>query len=133
MNKRRGSPNPSQADKKAVIEERDGGLCVLNLDGCQGAATITDHRANRQAGGSRLLNDPCVLVGACVPCNGRKEDSKGDERADLQRRGLIVLPDSTHEKTLARCKVTPVEYPDGELYILVDAHNRVPYKDWTPF
>jgi 5-methylcytosine-specific restriction endonuclease McrA len=132
MNKRRGSPNPSPADKKAVIE-RDNSLCVLNLENCQGTAVITDHRANRQAGGSRLLNDPCVLVGACVRCNGRKEDSTGQEREELIRRGLIVLPASTHEKTLARCKVTPVEYPDGEKYILADAHTRIPYEDWVPF
>ncbi|GAA5198699.1 hypothetical protein [Microbacterium jejuense] len=123
MNKRRGSPNPSVQVKRAVIR-RDGGFCVLRLPGCLGEAQTTDHRANRQAGGSRLLNDPAVLIGACTICNGNKESTTGEVRAELIRRGLIVLPASTHEKTLARVKDTPVIYPDGSTWLLIDASTR---------
>jgi 5-methylcytosine-specific restriction endonuclease McrA len=132
VNKRRGSPHPTIQTKKAVIR-RDGGLCVLRLPDCTGEAQTADHRANRQAGGSRLLNDPAVLVGACALCNGRKEDSTGDEREELIRRGLIVLPAATHEKTLARCKITPVEFPGGEKFYLIDEDTRVHERDFVPF
>ncbi len=123
MNKRRGSPHPPRPVKDAVIE-RDGGICVLALAGCTRGAVTTDHRANRQSGGSRVLNDPANLLGSCIHCNGMKADASGDEREDLERRGINVLPHATNDKTLTRAKNTPVQYPDGLWYRLIDAHTR---------
>lgn len=123
MNKRKGSNHPTVAVKRTVIH-RDDGLCVLSLEHCTGQAETTDHRANRQAGGSRVLNDGANLLGACVRCNGDKADASGEVREELERRGINVLPASTHEKTLARAKETPVQYPDGRWYRLIDANTR---------
>lgn len=128
MNKRKGSNHPTVKDKRAVIH-RDGGLCVLNLARCTGNAETTDHRANRQAGGSRVLNDGANLLGSCVRCNGDKADASGDVREDLESRGINILPDSTHAKTLIRAKNTPVQYPDGRWYRLIDEHTRAEWKD----
>ena len=124
--KRQGSPNPSPHVKRAVIR-RDNGLCVLRLDGCTGEAQTTDHRANRGSGGSRILNDPANLIGACTSCNGLKADSSGYVRIGLIRRGILVIPSSTHEKTLTRAKETPVIYPDGVSYRLIDTSTREPW------
>lgn len=128
MNKRKGSNHPTVKTKTSVIH-RDGGRCVLNLARCTGQAETTDHRANRQAGGSRVLNDPANLLGACVRCNGDKADASGEVREDLERRGINILPASTHEKTLERAKATPVQYPDGRWYQLVDENTRIEWKD----
>lgn len=121
---RRGLSYPTTAVKHAVIE-RDGGFCLLALPGCLGEAQTTDHRANRQAGGSRLLNDPVNLVAACTICNGRKADARAIVLNELESRGLYIRPDSTHAKTLERVRLAPVQYLDGEWYLLVDEHTRV--------
>lgn len=123
MNKRKGSNHPTVKVKTSVIL-RDGGRCVLSLAKCTGQAQTTDHRANRQAGGSRVLNDPANLLGTCVQCNGDKADASGEVREDLERRGINILPSSTHEKTLNRAKSTPVQYPDGTWYQLIDENSR---------
>lgn len=123
MNKRRGSNHPTVKTKTSVIL-RDGGRCVLNLARCTGLAQTTDHRANRQAGGSRVLNGPANLLGACVRCNGDKADASGEVREDLERRGINILPASTHQKTLERVTATPVQYPDGRWYQLIDENTR---------
>ena len=133
MNKRKGSPNPSQAEKQRVYV-RDNGQCILQLDdGCTGRSECTDHRAGRGSGGSRVLNHGANLIGACRHCNGAKENATDEARDELIRRGVRVIQDSTNEKTLARAKATPVIYPDGEEYILIDSSTRVLRKDWTPF
>lgn len=103
----------------AVVLERDGGRCVLELDGCTGQATTADHRANRGSGGSNILNHPSALVAACWSCNGAKEDAHGHDRRSLVDRGLRVSKDSTNQKTLTRCIITPVSYPDGGLFFLL--------------
>lgn len=103
--------------KQAVID-RDGGFCLLVLECCTGEAQTTDHRANRGMGGAGdRLDDPVNLVAACTLCNGAKAD--GRQRDSLTRRGLLVLPSSTHEKTLARVRSTPVEYPKGQSFLLL--------------
>jgi 5-methylcytosine-specific restriction endonuclease McrA len=123
VNKRTGQNHPPVSMKAAVIT-RDGGLCVIALPGCRGEAQTTDHRANRQAGGSRILNDPVNLIGACVYCNDAKARAHGAVREELERRGINVLPSSTHAKTLERARETLVEYPDGLTYRLVDERTR---------
>jgi 5-methylcytosine-specific restriction endonuclease McrA len=123
VNKRTGQNHPPVSTKAAVIT-RDGGLCVLALPGCTGEAQTTDHRANRGAGGSRVLNDPVNLVGACVLCNGAKATASGEAREELIRRGITVIPAATHAKTLERARDLPVEYPDGLTYKLIDEHTR---------
>ena len=132
MNKRKASPHPSPAVKRAVID-RDGGFCLLALPGCEGEASITHHRANRGAGGSRILNHPGNLVAACPPCNGAAEDAHAIVRMDLIERGLRVEKAATNEATLTRALATPVEALDGEFYFLVDEHTRTHHYDWVPF
>lgn len=108
----------------ALVIQRDGGLCMLRTSGdCLGEATCADHRANRGSGGAgQRLNKPSCLVAACGICNGAKAD--GAQRDELLRRGVSVLPDSTHEKTAARCLATPVEDLDGVLWWLDDEGGR---------
>tara|TARA_R100000365_G_C2747600_1_gene77697 strand:- start:3389 stop:3733 length:345 start_codon:yes stop_codon:yes gene_type:complete len=109
--------------KDAVIE-RDGGACVIALPCCEGVATTTDHRVNRGSGGSRVLNHPGNLIGACSLCNDAKAWASGEVKAELERRGVIVLPAATHEKSLERALATPVEFPDGSRWRLVDERVR---------
>ena len=111
--------------KKRVIV-RDGGLCQLMLPGCTGEAQTADHRANRGAGGSTVLDHPSNLVAACSLCNGAKETVGEGARRWLVRRGLRVVPDSTHEKTAARAAQTLVKGRDDRWYLLVDADTRIP-------
>lgn len=125
MNKRRGVNHPPRVVKDAVIE-RDGGFCLLALNRCEGEATTTDHRANRQAGGSRLLNHPGVLVAACSPCNGDKADAHAIVLFDLELRGLYVRPAATHAKTLDRVLSTPVQDLAGDWWMLLSSKDRRP-------
>lgn len=113
----------SVAMKKLVIE-RDGGFCLLALPGCAGEAQTTDHRANRGAGGSAVLDHPSNLVAACTLCNGAKADAGALTLLELEERGLWVRKDSTNTKTLQRSRETPVEYLDGERFYLVSATER---------
>ena len=108
----------------ALVLDRDGGLCVLRISpDCLGDASCADHRANRGSGGAgQRLNVPSCLVAACGVCNGAKAD--GVAREELLRRGVSLLPDSTHRKTALRALVTPVEYPDGREYYLLDDGTR---------
>ena len=118
-------PNPKRS-VKSLVYERDGNRCVINGPRCTGVATCTDHRAGRGAGGSRELNTAACLVAACELCNGFKEDATGYQRDALEARGLRVLKAATNEKTAARCRETPVLYPDGQLYRLDDDGRRTP-------
>lgn len=107
----------------AAVLERDRGLCVLRIsDSCLGDASVADHRANRQSGGAKsgVLDRMSNLVAACGICNGLKETVSGEVRDELVRRGLRLLSDSTHVKTALRALVTPVEYPDGRRFYLLD-------------
>lgn len=107
----------------AAVLERDRGLCVLRISpACLGEASVADHRANRGHGGAKsgVLDRLSNLVGACGFCNGAKENAEGAARDELVRRGLRLLTDSTHAKTALRALVTPVEYPDGRLFYLLD-------------
>ena len=110
----------------AAVLTRDGGLCVLRLDGCLGEATVADHRANRGHGGAKsgVLDRLSNLLAACGLCNGLKEDAEGDLRAVLEARGVRLRSDSTHAKTALRALVMPVEYPDGRRYYLDDLGGR---------
>lgn len=121
---RRGPSHPPVDVKHAVIR-RDGGFCLLALPGCTGEAQTTDHRANRGIGGSRVLNHPVNLVAACTLCNGAKADGRSQTLNGLADRGLYIVPAATHAKTLERARMSPVEYLDGEWYLLVDEHTRV--------
>lgn len=112
------------ADKTAVID-RDGGFCLLMLRNCTGEAQTADHRANRgQGGAGDVLDGGENLIAACSICNGDKETVTGIVRLDLIERGLRVIPDSTHRKTLARVQNTPVQGIDGEWWMLIDLRTR---------
>lgn len=114
-------------DLKRRVIELHGGFCLLALVGCLGEAQTTDHRANRQAGGSRLLNDPVNLIPACTICNGAKADAHAITLFDLEDRGLYVRAGATHAKTLAKVRLTPITDLDGERYYLwseQDDHGR---------
>lgn len=112
------------AQKRRVIE-RDGGFCLLATHVCTGEAQTTDHRANRGNGGAGdRLDHPANLIAACSLCNGEKAKAHGQLRLDLIDRGLIVIPDSTHEKTLRRAMETPIMTLDGRLFLLTGYDTR---------
>lgn len=109
---------------------RDGFFCLLALPGCQGEATTLDHRANRGAGGSAVLNHPACLVAACWACNGAKADAPSLVLLELEERGLWVRKAATNEDTLRRCIETPVEYLDGTRCYLISAAEKVPVDEF---
>ena len=123
MNKRTGLNHPPVTVKRAVIE-RDGGFCLYVLPGCQGEASTTDHRANRQAGGSRVLNHPGNLAAICWACNTAKADAHALTLLDLEERGLWVRAGATHAATLQRVLETPVMDLEGRRWLLIDEHTR---------
>lgn len=106
------------------VLERDSHTCAVRGPHCLGEAQVAHHRANRGAGGSKSLDGMSNLIASCSPCNGWIEDSSGDVRAELERRGVRVRSDSTHAKTALRALVIPVLYPDGERYYLDDYGGR---------
>jgi len=116
-----------------VVLARDGGRCVLRLPGCLGVATVADHRANRGAGGSKVLNDPACLIAACELCNGAKEDAHGEHLARLRLFGLRVLKAATNAATVTRCRDTPVTYPDGTVWKLNSDGSREQQFQDPPF
>lgn len=95
-------------------------LCVIRLPGCTGWAETLDHRANRGSGGSKVLNAPYCLLGACRFCNSAKEDADGKVRAELIARGVRVVKRATNQQTAELCRDTPVEYPDGIWWRLLE-------------
>lgn len=108
-----------------LVLERDQYRCVINGPGCTVTATVADHRVNRGHGGSSVLNDPANLVSSCVICNSEKENAHGERLVELKRRGVRVVPDSTHAKSLLRAQITPVEYPDGTVALLTSSGKRL--------
>lgn len=114
------------------IRQRDGGFCLMALPGCMGEGNVLHHRANRGAGGSRVLDHPAVLVLVCSLCNGRAEDAHAIVRADLIERGLRVEKAATNAATVERAKRTPVEYLTGQRWYLISATERRHEDDeWT--
>lgn len=118
---------------KTAVLKRDNYRCMLRLDGCLGEATEADHRANRGAGGSKILNSPECLVAACVLCNGKKETVHGAVLGRLKDHGLRVVKAATNAATLERCRETPVVYPDGTVRkLLADGTSELLYTE-PPF
>lgn len=115
------------------IIERDGGFCLMALPNCLGEANVAHHRANRGAGGSKVLDDPANLVAVCTLCNGAAEDAPALVRLDLLERGLRVEKAATNAETLKRAKLTPVEYLDGRRFWLMSAFVRVEFRPEVPF
>lgn len=114
------------------IRERDGGFCLMALPGCMGEGNVLHHRANRGAGGSRILDHPAVLVLVCSLCNSRAEDAHAIVRMDLIERGLRVEKAATNAATLERAKRTPVEYLTGQMWFLISAtERRREDEEWT--
>jgi len=116
----------------ALVLERDGGWCVIAGPACLGEATVADHRANRGAGGSTVLNDARCLIAACGLCNGWKADASRWDRDELIRRGLIVLKAATNGETVNKCANRHVEYPDGSMWFLTRNGERSELKE-PPF
>ncbi len=127
---------PMSVPRKTVLQvlERDHGLCVIAGPLCLGEATEPDHRANRGAGGSKLLNDVRCLIAACGLCNGWKTTVHGDDRDLLIARGVIVEKAATNAGTLTKCQYTPLIYPDGSGYWLLNVTPwRVTVTEPPPF
>ncbi|HWU47801.1 MAG TPA: hypothetical protein VN133_13675 [Humibacter sp.] len=112
------------AERKRKIITRDGGVCMLALEGCTGRGETADHRANRGQGGSPILDDGANLVSACVPCNGKKEDD-WSVREELIARGVRVEKAATNQRTLDRARQTPVTDPLGRKWWLISDTERV--------
>lgn len=110
--------------KSEAALKRDGGECVIRLDGCTIIAEVADHRANRKNGGAKSLDEFSNLIAACSLCNGKKETVHGEILDLLIARGVRVISDSTHAKTAVRARETPVWYPNGERWYLDDEGRR---------
>lgn len=107
------------------LKERDGGVCVAQGPQCLGEGLVPHHRANRGSGGAgKRLDAFSNLLLLCAICNGWVEDSHGEDRDDLIRRGIRLRPDSTHAKTALRALTFPVTYPDGRTFYLLDDGTR---------
>lgn len=113
-----------------TIRERDNLFCLMALPGCMGEGNVLHHRANRGAGGSKLLDHPANLVLCCSLCNGAAECAGAIVRMDLIERGLRVEKAATNEATLRRAIETPVEYLDGERRYLISATETVPVDEF---
>jgi 5-methylcytosine-specific restriction endonuclease McrA len=108
---------------KAKVLDRDP-FCVIAGEGCTRISVDADHRANGGNGGSKVLMDVRNLIGACRRCNSLKEDADGPIRAELIRRGVRVVQDSTNAKTLTRAINKLVQYPDGTWWFLMPDGTR---------
>jgi len=108
----RGVVSVARRTKLAVLA-RDNHVCVIAGLNCVGVATVVDHRANRGAGGSVVLDSPENLISACPLCNGGKEDADGAYRAELVARGIRVPKRATNAQTATLATTTPVLYADG--------------------
>lgn len=109
----------------AAIFARDGGRCQLDLPGCTIVGTCPDHRANRGSGGSKVLDDPAVLVLACASCNSAKADGDFAVLRELEARGLYIRKAATNQRTLDRARQTPVTDPLGRKWLLISDTERV--------
>lgn len=107
-----------------LVLRRDGHMCVIAGPSCTGRATVADHRANRGAGGSRLLDDPRNLIASCGLENQLKEDAHGEDLERLIERGIRVRKAATNAATLGRCAISPVMYPDGSWWLLDNSGGR---------
>jgi hypothetical protein len=120
-------PKVSPKVTKQVIA-RDDGLCQIKGENCTTLATCADHRANRGAGGSEILNGPECLIASCQLDNGAKEDADGPYRDSLILRGIRVVKRATNEATARLCALIPVEYADGWYALHMDG-TREPISD----
>lgn len=112
---RRTGPSPKVV---ALVEARDGGVCVVGVT-CHGlaGAEVTHHRLNRGIGGSSNaeINMPSNLLAACSDCNLFLESSTSREFYEngwKVRHGHLKSSD------------VPVLYPDGNMYYLDDDGRR---------
>ena len=110
----------------AAVLARDNHRCVIAGPHCTGVATLADHRANRGAGGSKVLDIPENLIAACALDNSHKEDADGPYRAQLVARGIRVQKRATNAQTAERCVNIPVQYADG--WYRLEGVVRVPIK-----
>jgi len=115
---------PLGKKKVAAVLERDGGLCVLRLQGCLGDASCADHRRARGSGGAKSLDGMSNLIAACGICNGEKENTSGELRDLLVARGVIVEAGRTHAHEAQKARETAVWYPDGRVFMLDDSGGR---------
>lgn len=111
------------------VLKRDHDTCVIRGPFCTVHATVADHRANRGAGGSRMLDDPSNLIAACELCNGWKEDTTGRDRLRLERRGIRLPKRATNAQTLQLAMSVPVKYPDGVWRLLDPFYGAEPVSD----
>ena len=107
-----------------AVRDRDGGFCLMVLPGCMGEGNVLHHRANRGAGGSKILDHPANLTLVCSRCNSAAEDAHAITRIDLIERGLRVEKAATNHATLTRALNTPVTDLEGRWWRLIDEHTR---------
>lgn len=101
----------------AQVLERDP-WCVIQGPNCTGRSEVADHRVGRGAGGSKNLDVVFNLIGACVIDNSWKEDCVGDDRTELEQRGIRIRRSASTTRDLHTALTTPVRYPDGRLLFL---------------
>lgn len=109
-----------------IIFERDNHTCLISGTHwgirvpCGGGLT-RQHRAARQAGGSKLLEMPENLVTLCLVHNGLDMSSSLFRefclRTGISVEGWVVKPNigerDSYEARVAKVAAVPVMYPDG--------------------
>jgi 5-methylcytosine-specific restriction enzyme A len=82
---------------KAAVLQRDGFLCQLAYEGCQGFGTTVDHTIPVSEGGS---DDPSNLQAICAACDSKKSSreghrAKGNNVAEPNPAGPLRPPKAT--------------------------------------
>ena len=112
----RGRDTGPDAATRALLEARDGGVCVVcGQPGSDWDPLTTHHRKNRGAGGSKNpgINRPTNLLRVHASINQAFEDSNPNYYANGWK-----LRDVRDAPT------TPVLYPDGRWFLLDEQGNR---------
>lgn len=112
----RASRHSIERDSAAIVRERSGGICEIQLDGCTGRACEMSHRIARGMGGchgvaKRISDRPADLMHSCSSCHRLITERAWEVGAE--EKGLILR----HGCDAAR---EPVLYR-GELSYLDDA------------
>lgn len=124
-NRRRRHGPAVPADVRAVLLERSGGWCELQLHGCHGQGTDPAHRISVKGGGRKgdaeeRHNEPSNVLWACRSCH----DWCHARPAEAYELGLMLREwhDPLQEPVLRR----------GELVYLTDDGRVIPFEEVGP-
>lgn len=113
-----------ERDSAAIVRERSGGVCEIQLDGCWGRASEKSHRIARGMGGrhgvaKKLSDRPSDLLDSCLFCH--LVITRYPWRVDAKGNGWVLVDgqEPTQEPVNRR----------GEWGYLTDDGRFVPYEE----